>query len=317
METKRVASPGAEKWLGVVQKVLNDGEIELVDYMGTEEQLVGIARISHGKILPHTDEKDAQRLIDYFMKNKHTSPFEFVDLTWRWRLPIFVARQVVRHRTASINEKSARYSKLDANMYIPELSRIQGQDTKNKQGSAGELSLEVREVFRSELQQVEHVAQSFYSAALSPSMGIAKELARIHLPVGVYTDWVWKMDLHNLFHFLGLRLDEHAQYEVRVYAEAMYKVIKDAYPLCCKAFEEYQLFAKTFSYSEAQCLRTLVLEAMSHRGEEKGTQQVRMKINWEGKEMKAAIDKLILPSTSTVMSTSGAAGEIPSSNNKT
>lgn len=133
-QTKRAISFGAEKWLGVVQKVLNDGEIELVDYQGSEAQMVGIARISHGKILPHTKEEDAQRLINYFMANHHTSPFEFCDLTWRWRLPIFVARQVVRHRTASINEKSARYAELDAEMYIPELERVQGQDTKNRQG---------------------------------------------------------------------------------------------------------------------------------------------------------------------------------------
>lgn len=253
METKRSISPGAEKWLGVIQPVLDGGLIELVDYQGSEEQMVGIARISHGKILPHTDTPSAQRLINYFMEHKHTSPFEFCDTTWRWRLPIFVARQVVRHRTASINEKSARYAELDAEMYIPEISRVQGQDTKNKQGSSGELSMTTKEMFTDTLDSIQKLAKSYYGCFLAA--GVSKELARIHLPVGVYTDWVWKMDLHNLFHFLGLRLDEHAQYEVRVYAEAMWTVIKDAYPMCAQAFEEYQLHAVTFSRSEVDIIR--------------------------------------------------------------
>lgn len=252
METKRVCSPGAEKWLGEVQKVLNDGEIELVDYMGTEEQLVGIARISHGKIFPHSNEKDAKRLINYFMANHHTSPFEFCDLTWRWRLPIFVARQVVRHRTASINEKSARYSELDAKMYIPEINRVLGQDTKNRQGSAGELSDEVKHNFIEAMTAIQETGKEVYDEQLLA--GVAKELARIHLSVGVYTDWVWKMDLHNLFHFLYLRLDHHAQYEVRVYAEAMANVLKEAYPICWAAFEEYKLHAVTLSKSELKTL---------------------------------------------------------------
>lgn len=256
METKRVVSPGAEKWLGEIQTVLNGGEIELVDYQCSEEQMVGIARISHGKILPHTDLKDAGRLINYFMSHHHTSPFEFIDLTFRWRLPIFVARQVVRHRTASINEKSARYAELDAECYIPETSRVLGQDTKNRQGSAGELSEEVRQEFISVLSNIQDSAKATYGQFLSA--GVAKELARVHLPVGVYTDWVWKMDLHNLFHFLGLRLDAHAQYEVRVYAEAIWRVIKDAYPLCAEAFEEFRLNAITFSGSEVELLRKLV-----------------------------------------------------------
>lgn len=256
MDTKRSVSPGAEKWVGVVQKVLNDGEIELVDYQGSEEQMVGIARISHGKILPHTQPDSAQRLINYFMEHRHTSPFEFVDLTWRWRLPIFVARQVVRHRTASINEKSARYAELDAEMYIPEEERVKGQDTKNRQGSSGELSDEVRRWFVNGLDEIQRRSKQVYGDFLA--QGVAKELARIHLPVGVYTDWVWKMDLHNLFHFLGLRLDEHAQYEVRVYAEAMWTVIRDAYPMCAAAFEEYRLRAVTFSRSEMDGLKTML-----------------------------------------------------------
>lgn len=256
METKRVCSPGAEKWLGVVQPVLNDGLIELVDYMGTEEQMIGIARISHGKILPHSDEKDTKRLVNYFMSNAHTSPFEFIETTWRWRLPIFVARQVIRHRTASVNEKSGRYAELDAENYVPALGRIQGQGKVNKQGSEGELSEQTRAEFLLALRDIQLSAKSFYGAALNN--GVAKELSRIALPLGVYTDWVWKMDLHNLFHFLKLRLDSHAQYEVRVYAEAMYTVLKEAYPICCEAFEEYKLGAVTFSKSEANMLKTLL-----------------------------------------------------------
>lgn len=256
METKRVVSSGAERWIGTVQKVLNDGEIELVDYQGTEEQMVGIARISHGKIFPHTDPPSAQRLINYFMENHHTSPFEFVDLTWRWRLPIFVARQVVRHRTASINEKSARYAELDGEMYIPEPERVQGQDSKNRQGSSGVLSLAIQKIFVQSLKDVEAHSKHLYGQYLD--WGVAKELSRVSLPVGVYTDWVWKMDLHNLFHFLGLRLDPHAQYEVRVYAEAMWRVIKEAFPMCAAAFEEFRLYAKTFPRSDMDGLRAML-----------------------------------------------------------
>lgn len=251
--TKRAVSPGAEKWIGIEQKVLNDGLVELVDYMGTEEQMVGIARISHGKILPHTEPDKAQKLINYFTENKHTSPFEFIEVTFRWRLPIFVARQVVRHRTSNINEKSARYAELDASMYIPEMTRVKGQDTKNRQGSSGELPPDIRKDFIDALKIIEETGKLTYKSFLED--GVAKELARVHLPVGVYTDWVWKMDLHNLFHFLGLRLDSHAQYEVQVYAEAMYRVLKDAFPMCCKAFEEYKLFAKTLSATEVGILR--------------------------------------------------------------
>ena len=256
MDTKRVVSPGAEKWLNVVQHILNDGEVGLVDYQGTEEQLVGIARISHGKIFPHTEPPAAQKLINYFMEHKHTSPFEFVDLTWRWRLPIFVARQVIRHRTASVNEKSARYSELDCETYIPDPDRVQGQDTKNKQGSVGVLDEMIRESFVAACEHTQEESRDRYQKFLQ--RGVAKELARINLSLGTYTDWVWKMDLHNFFHFLALRLDSHAQYEVRIYAEAMWKVIKDAYPMCANAFTEYQLESVTFSKSEMSTLRYLL-----------------------------------------------------------
>lgn len=255
-ETKRVCSPGAEKWLGLEQKVLNDGHIILVDYMGTDEQNMGIARISHGKILPHTTEADTVRLTNYMLKNAHTSPFEFVDITWKWRLPIFVARQVVRHRTAGINEKSARYAELDAALYIPEIDRVKGQDTKNRQGSAGELDYLVRDQFIEALKAIQRDAKQFYGHFID-ELGIARELARVHLPVGVYTDWVWKMDLHNTLHFLKLRLDVHAQYEVRVYAEAMANVIKEAWPITWAAFEEHVLHALKLSRSEVKKLDLL------------------------------------------------------------
>lgn len=255
-ETKRQVSPGAEKWLGKTFSVLNDGEIELVDYMGTEEQMVGIARISHGAILPHTDTEKAQKLINYFMANRHTSPFEFIETTWRWRLPIFVARQVIRHRTASVNEKSARYSELDAEQYCPALDRIQGQDTKNKQGSSGELDPQVKAEWLKALRELDIHAKEVYNFGLES--GVAKELSRVVLPVGTYTDWVWKIDMHNLLHFLGLRLDSHAQYEVRVYAEAMWQVLQDAYPMICAAFKEYRLDAKTLNATEVEVLRKFV-----------------------------------------------------------
>lgn len=265
-----MVSPGAEKWLGVVQKVLDKGEIELIDYIGTEEQMVGIARISHGRILPHTDEAAAARLINYFVRNKHTSPLEFIETTWRWKLPIFVARQVIRHRTANVNEQSGRHSELGADLYVPEYDRVLAQSKDNKQGSVTSKDLvrepgsfqsdglpeEVRFNFIDALTEIEIRSKKVYGDFLRK--GIAKELARIHLPVGVYTNWVWKMDLHNLFHFIGLRMDPHAQYEVQVYAEAMYRVLKDAFPLCCQAFEEHKLYAKTFCRTDLQALRAML-----------------------------------------------------------
>jgi thymidylate synthase (FAD) len=269
--TNRVCSPGAEKWLGVEQKVLNDGHVILVDYMGTDEQTIGIARISQGKILPHTEEAQVRRLTNYLMKNRHTSPFEFVDITWKWRLPIFAARQAIRHRTASVNEKSARYAEMDAVCYEPDMERIQGQDTKNRQGSAGALPDEIRRIFLETIKEVNEKAKRSYLFAVGQTdgpdavggLGVAKELSRIVLPVGVYTDWVWKMDLHNTLHFLGLRLDPHAQYEVRVYAEAMAKVIRDAWPIIWEAFEEHVLYAKRFSRSELVEIQDIMQEVLN------------------------------------------------------
>lgn len=254
METKRVCSPGAEKWLGATMFVLDHGEIELVDYAGTEQQMVGIARISHGRILPHTTDEEAQKLINYLMKNQHTSPFEFIETTWRMKLPIFIARQFGRHRTFNINEQSARYSELESIFYKPSLSRIKPQGKTNRQGSEGELDLKIKEGFIDDIEDVYSESEEKYKRSLD--RGVSKETSRIVLPVSTYTNWVVKIDLHNLFHFLKLRhpgtMGDHAQYEAQAYAICMGRVLRDAYPMCWKAFEEYILYSKTYSRSELQ-----------------------------------------------------------------
>jgi thymidylate synthase (FAD) len=260
-ETKRATSPGAEKWLGVEQKVLNDGHVVLVDYMGTDEQNIGIARISHGAILPHETPEKVKSLTNYLMKNRHTSPFEFVEMTWKERLPIFVARQFIRHRTSNVNEKSARYAQLDGEVYVPDIDEILGQDTKNRQGSSGELPDSVRLEFREYIIENARAAKEVYFKNTDPDNEnrISLEMSRTSLTLGTYTDWVWKQDMHNTLHLLGLRLDGHAQSQTRKYAEAKANVIMEAWPIIWGAFEEHVLRAMRFSRTEMGLLKRIIL----------------------------------------------------------
>lgn len=205
-------------------QVLDHGFVELIDTMGDEQEVARAARISYGNHESRTLEQD-MKLSKYLWENQHTSPFEMIELKWRVKCPIFVARQWLRHRTANVNEMSLRYTELDeVEYYLPDVWRA--QDTKNKQGSEG-LALSQTESIVDYLYAVEAAISSYYSLIKD---GVAREQARMVLPVSTYTEFVWKNDLHNTLHFLKLRADSHAQWEIQQYAEAMLQILRDTYP---------------------------------------------------------------------------------------
>lgn len=244
-------------------KVLDHGFVRLVDVMGNDQAVVDAARVSiHGK---NVQAKSTDRgLIRYLKRNRHTTPFEMVSFKFHMKMPIFVARQVVRHRTAKINEMSARYSVLPAEYYVPDADHVAWQDPKNKQGRGNKADEDIASAFVIDADSASQSAFQDYGAYLGlqnadntftdeqfervkDNGGIARELARINLPLSTYTEWYWKIDLHNLMHFLSLRYDPHAQYEVRVFAEEIAKIVQLICPLSYEAFEDFVLKAMTLS----------------------------------------------------------------------
>jgi thymidylate synthase (FAD) len=254
-DTRRPTSPGAERWLGVRIRVLDHGFVTLVDYMGTDESIVRAARVSTGS--RSKGREDDRRLIRYLMRHGHSSPFEHVEVAFHVRLPIFVARQWVRHRTAHLNEHSARYSQLQDEFYVPEVEDIGGQDASNRQGRGNPLPPDEAIRVRAAMDELNQTAYSTYSRLLE--LGVARELARLVLPVSIYTEWYWKIDLHNLFHFLRLRLDPHAQLEIRKYAEVIAAIVKDGWPLAWEAFEDFSLGQTPLAKTETEAIRLLGL----------------------------------------------------------
>lgn len=249
--TRRSVSVGGEQWLEKEIPCLNHGFVRLVDYMGSDSAVVQAARVSYGKGTKQVSEDEG--LIRYLMRHLHTTPFEMVEFKFHCKMPIFVARQWIRHRTANVNEYSGRYSEIKDETYKPDPSVIATQDLSNKQGRGTTLSPTDGATFLAMLDMSYETSREVYEQGLA--MNVAKELARISLPVATYTEWYWKIDLHNLFHFLNLRLDAHAQYEIRVYAEAMAQIVKDTVPLCWKAFEDYRRNALTLSDPEIEFLK--------------------------------------------------------------
>ena len=235
-------------------KCLDHGFVRLVDFMGDDSSIVQSARVSYGKGTKSVREDTT--LIRYLMRHQHTSPFEMVELKFHIRLPIFVARQWIRHRTASVNEYSGRYSEMTDDFYVPEQNQIRTQDEVNKQGRSDKQidDATAQEVLQS-MQQ--HQKDSYDEYLNYLGKGVAREIARINLPLSSYTEWYWKIDLHNLFRFLKLRLDWHAQYEIRVYAEAIANIIKELYPISFKAFSDYILNSVTFSYAELSKIKKI------------------------------------------------------------
>lgn len=226
---------------------LDKGFIRLVDAMGGDEAIVQAARVSYGKGTRKISQD--RGLIRYLMRHQHTTPFEMVELKFHAKMPIFVARQWVRHRTANINEYSLRYSQARDEFYIPAPEHVHFQSDVNKQGRLesdvpGELTEKVIRYFK----EISEKSFALYSEL--NEAGIARELARAVLPVNLYTEWYWKNDLHNIFHFLNLRLDDHAQYEIREYAGAMAALVKEVAPIAFEAFEDYTLSGLAFSNLE-------------------------------------------------------------------
>jgi thymidylate synthase (FAD) len=199
--------------------------------------------------------REDRTLLRYLMRHLHTSPFEMVELKFHIRLPIFIARQWIRHRTANVNEYSGRYSEMTDEFYIPELSQIRTQSEVNKQArSEVEFDRTKAEEITSNMRKSQEDSYSEYKSYVDE--GVAREIARINLPLSSYTEWYWKIDLHNLFHFLKLRLDHHAQYEIRVYAEVIANILKQILPMSYEAFEDYILNSVTFSSAELSLLKT-------------------------------------------------------------
>ncbi len=225
---------------------LDHGFIRLVDSMGGDDAIVQAARVSYGKGTRKVSQD--RGLIRYLMRNRHTTPFEMVEFKFHAKMPIFVARQWVRHRTANINEYSLRYSEARDEFYIPDEEHILFQSKLNKQGRSGEVSADLKKKVRDYFREISDKSYAIYSEL--NDAGIARELARAVLPVNIYTEWYWKNDLHNILHFLSLRMDPHAQYEIRVYAEAMAEIVKKIAPFAYEAFQDYVVGGMRFSSVE-------------------------------------------------------------------
>lgn len=247
----RTTVPSAEEILGLYFPVLDHGFVSLVDYMGGDLAIERAARVSYGAGTRKTSE--TRGLIRYLKRHAHTSPFEMAEVTFHCCMPIFVARQWIRHRTANLNEQSARYSVMPMVFYTPEREQAQLQSKDNKQGRAGEpLPESEYTVYSGAVELMREGAADHYEAMLE--RGLARELARIDLPLSTYTQWYWKIDLHNLMHFLRLRCDAHAQYEIRAFANVMAGILQRVAPLAYEAWVDYELLSHKFSRQEIAML---------------------------------------------------------------
>ena len=245
--TLRAVSEGMEAHLYRAHELLDHGFIRVIDYMGDDAAIVQAARVSYGAGTKHVQNDEG--LIRYLMRHWHSTPFEMCEIKLHVKLPVFVARQWIRHRTANVNEYSGRYSILDREFYIPQPEQLAAQSVVNNQGRGevltGAEAARVLEILKRDAAQCYDNYESMLSQ--DGQQGLARELARMNLPMNIYTQWYWKTDLHNLFHFLRLRADSHAQYEIRVYAEAIAACVKDWVPLAFAAFEDYRMGGTTLS----------------------------------------------------------------------
>ena len=253
--TLRTVSEGAEKHLYLAHPVLDHGFVRVIDYMGDDAAICQAARVSYGKGTKSVQNDEG--LIRYLMRHWHSTPFEMCEIKLHVKLPVFVARQWIRHRTANVNEYSARYSILDREFYTPQPEQLAAQSVVNNQGRGevltGAESARVLDILKRDAAQCYDNYESMLSQ--DGQQGLARELARMNLPMNIYTQWYWKVDLHNLFHFLRLRADAHAQYEIRVYAEAIAATVKDWVPLAFAAFEDYRMGGATLSAKAISVLK--------------------------------------------------------------
>lgn len=264
--TRRATVPGIEALLYQAIPVLDHGFLRVIDYMGDDAAVVQAARVSYGRGTRKVSE-DAG-LIRYLMRHRHSTPFEMCEIKLHVKLPVFVARQWIRHRTANVNEYSARYSILDREFYVPAPDKLAAQSSMNRQGRGavleGEEAAEVLSLLRDDAARAHEnyrwmLNEDEEGNPIDPERsGLARELARMNLTLSTYTQWYWKTDLHNLLHFLALRADAHAQYEIRVYAEAMFPVMQAWVPQTWAAFQDYRLGAVNFSAAMLAVLKRML-----------------------------------------------------------
>jgi len=264
--TRRAVVPALEEILYQPLPVLDAGFVRVVDYMGDDAAIVQAARVSYGR--GTRSVRDDQGLINYLMRMRHTSPFEMCELKLHVKLPIFVARQWIRHRTASVNEYSARYSVLEDEFYLPESAHLAAQAWSNRQGRAAavgggeatEARRTITENSRAAYQRyLDLLNQDRAGDVIDPGrQGLARELARMTLPLNTYTQWYWKVDLHNLMHFIALRIDPHAQYEIRAYAEVLLDVVRRWVPQTAEAFLNYRINGAELSGAALDVLRRML-----------------------------------------------------------
>jgi len=263
-KTLRITSSSLERILYKQFKVLDSGFIRVMDYMGDDTAIIQSARVSYGEGTKKVSNDKG--LIRYLMKNWHTTPFEMCEIKLHIKLPIFIARQWIRHRTANVNEYSARYSILDKEFYIPKPQHMSSQSTTNKQGRGSNLSKKDTERFLKILKDDAERNYKHYEDMLNENQsgeiknddktGLSRELARINLTLNTYTQWYWKIDLHNLLHFLYLRDDPHAQYEIQAYAEIILnKIVKRWVPYTYDAFKEFQLESYNLSKTAIEIIK--------------------------------------------------------------
>ena len=248
-----MGSAKLEKSLGM-KTIHQLGFVKLLDVMGNDEEVENAARISYGEGTRKTSQ--TRNLIRYLMRHRHTSPFEMCEVKFHLKLPIFVMRQLVRHRMANLNEYSGRYSIMSDDFYFPRGDEIKPQSSTNNQGrEEGELRVHSGEA-EFEMYRIFDGSSNAYKNLVD--WNVSRELARIVLPVSNYTEVIWKIDLHNFFHFIKLRADKHAQQEIQDFANAMYELVKPKFPICCEAFEDYVRDAVTFSKHEMELIREAI-----------------------------------------------------------
>jgi thymidylate synthase (FAD) len=264
--TRRAVAPALEDILYTALPVLDHGFVRVVDYMGNDAAVVQAARVSYGRGTRRVSED--RGLIHYLMRQRHTTPFEMCEIKYHVKLPIFVARQWIRHRTANVNEYSARYSILDKEFYLPAPEHLAAQSVSNRQGRGAVLEAEdaarVLDLLREDSERAyrgyaDLLNEDEHGAPADPSRpGLARELARMNLSLNFYTQWYWKTDLHNLLNFLSLRADAHAQYEIRVYAEVMIETMERWVPLTADAFRQYRMGGTHLSANALAVVRGLL-----------------------------------------------------------
>jgi thymidylate synthase (FAD) len=282
--TRRAVVPALEALLFEPLPVLDQGFIRVVDYMGDDAAVVQAARVSYGKGTKQVSTD--QGLINYLMRHRHTTPFEMCEIKLHVKLPIFVARQWIRHRTASVNEYSARYSVLDDGSYRPELGQLAAQATQNRQGRGAPLDAAMAKTVQERLDASAAEAEATYRWLLGDAPGepgLSRELARMVLPLSAYTQWYWKIDLHNLLHFIALRADAHAQYEIRAYAEVLADIVEKWVPLTAAAFRDYRVEGAALSGRGLAVVRRLL------RGESVTAENSGMSAR-EWRELTACLD---------------------------